>query len=108
MTKKVKFIITATCVAVFLCAFILATFYDYQISEAIARLSQGEYLSNNPFGRFFEVVGEVPMYLVGAFAVSNLAKASLKIKNKIWAFVLFALCVGLLAANEITIKKLKK
>ena len=58
MTKRLKFIITATCVAVFLCAFTLATFYDYQISEAIARLSQGEYLSNNPFGRFFEVVGE--------------------------------------------------
>ena len=93
MTKRLKMIITATCVAVFVCAFILATFFDYQISEAIARLSQGEYLSNNPFGRFFEVVGEVPMYLVGAFAVSNLAKASLKIKSKVWAFGLFALCV---------------
>ncbi|MBR2384311.1 MAG: phosphatase PAP2 family protein [Clostridia bacterium] len=93
MTKRLKICITATCVAVFLSIFILATFFDYQISEAIARLSAGKYLSDNPFGKFFEVVGEVPMYLVGAFAVSNLAKASLKIKNKIWAYVLFALCV---------------
>ena len=94
MTKRLKFFITATCVAVFLCAFILATFYDYQISEAIARLSAGKYLSDNPFGKFFEVVGEVPMYLAGAFAVCNLAKASLKVKRKVWAYLLFALCVA--------------
>lgn len=92
MTKRLKYIITATFVAVIVCVFTLATIYDYQISEAIARLSDGEYLSNNPFGRFFEVVGEVPMYLVGAFAICNLAKASMKIANKKWATVLFVLC----------------
>ncbi len=94
MTKRLKIIITATCVAVFVCAFTLATFLDYQISEAIARLSPGEYLSNNPFGRFFEVVGEAPMYFVGAFAVANLARASLNIKRRAWAYFLFVLCVA--------------
>ena len=106
MTKRLKFIITATFVAVFLCVFILATFFDYQISEAIARLSDGEYLSNNLFGRFFEVVGEVPMYLVGAFAVANLAKASFKVKGKVWAIVLFVLCVagGIFAYTLMTLR----
>ena len=106
MTKRLKFIITATCVAVIILAFILATFYDYQISEAIARLSAGEYLSDNPFGKFFEVVGEVPMYLVGAFAVANLGRASLKIKRRAFAIISFALCVlgGIFAYTLMTLR----
>lgn len=106
MTKRLKICITATCVAVFLSIFILATFFDYQISEAIARLSPGKYLSNNPFGNFFEVVGEVPMYLVGAFAVANLGRASLTLKNRILAFSLFALCIagGIFAYTLMTLR----
>ena len=91
MTKRLRVIITATCVAVFACLFTLATFFDYQISEAIARLTPGEYLSNNPFGKFFEVVGEAPLYLIVGFSAVILARASLKIKSKPWAYILFVI-----------------
>ena len=37
MSKRLKIILTASVADVFLLVFILATFYDYQISQAIAR-----------------------------------------------------------------------
>ncbi len=88
MTKKSKIIVMAVSAIVFLSAFTLATFYDFQISGAIARLTAGKYLSENAFGKFFETVGEMPMYIAGGFATANLLRASLCVKNNKLKYVL--------------------
>lgn len=94
MSKRLKIILTASIVGVFLLVFILATFYDYQISQAIARLTDGKYLSDDALGNFFEIIGEFPMYIIGVFAVANLARASLQIKTLALKILLVCICVG--------------
>lgn len=104
MSKRLKFVLTIAFLAVFLLLFTLATFYDYQISQAIARLTDGKYLSEDKFGNFFEIIGEWPMYLVGGFAAANLTRGSLKIKNvglKIFLTCL-SFCAGVFAYTLMT------
>lgn len=58
-------------IAIFLLFFALmavGTKYDLQISMALTDLISGNYYSNNLFGRFFETIGEMPIYLIVAFA----------------------------------------
>lgn len=104
MSKRLKIVLTVSVVGVFFVAFILATFYDYQISQAIARLTDGKYLSEDKFGNFFEIIGEWPMYLVGGFAAANLTRGSLKIKNLALRIFLTCLsfCAGVFAYTLMT------
>lgn len=71
MTSKKKAIIFF---AVTLCAYIglmiFATVCDLDISKKLADLRAGEYLSSNIFGRIFETIGEMPVYLITIFALS--------------------------------------
>lgn len=52
-------------VLIFTSLLLIATFYDLQISEFLAAsgFKDGQYFSNNIFGRVFEVIGEMPLYL---------------------------------------------
>lgn len=93
MKRSLKVYIATACSAVILIAFVLATFFDYQISEAIARLSAGKYISDSKFGKFFEVVGESPMYLVGCFAAACLTRGCFLIKNKYLKITLACVCL---------------
>lgn len=47
----------------------VASFYDLQISKALADLDLGQYYSPNLFGRLFEVIGELPVYFLCGFSV---------------------------------------
>ena len=99
MGKKSKSVLIVLSIATFIVAFLLATFYDYEISESISRLTDGKYLSDNLFGRFFESFGESPLYLIGGFSASILVRVSLKNRNlilKVFLTVL-CLCLGVLA-----------
>lgn len=51
----------------------VASFYDLQISKALADLDLGQYYSSNFFGRMFEVIGEMPVYLLCGFSVCVLS-----------------------------------
>lgn len=57
-------------IAVFAVLAILSGIFDLKISDAIADLKVGQYYSDNGFGRFFEVVGEIPLYLFICYAMS--------------------------------------
>lgn len=47
---------------------IIASFYDLQISKTLADLEFGQYYSHNFFARFFEVIGEMPVYFLISFS----------------------------------------
>lgn len=81
MSKRVKLIVSISCAVVFATVFVLATFFDYQISQALADLTEGKYLSDNWFGKVFETFGETPFYFAGAFAAAILTRVSLKFKE---------------------------
>ena len=71
MTEKRKnIIIVGAASVVFLTLLIVATFYDLEITRALADLEIGQYQSNNIFGRIFETIGEMPVYLITLFAAS--------------------------------------
>ncbi len=60
---------------IFLCLLYIATYYDLQISGAIASLNGGKYYSDNVFGRIFEVIGECPLFIIVAIAFGFIFKA---------------------------------
>jgi membrane-associated phospholipid phosphatase len=63
---------------------LIATLYDKQISDILAKpyLENGQFYSTNTFGRIFEVIGEMPLYLFIVGACSILVVNCSKIKNK--------------------------
>lgn len=62
----------------------IATFYDYQISVLLAGkgMHDGEYFSSNVFGRIFEVIGEMPLYLFVIVAALMIVINLEKVNNK--------------------------
>ena len=61
---------------------IFASFYDLQISQTLADLNFGQYYSQNLFGRFFEIVGETPVYFLSSFSFCIFTMYFIKKNNK--------------------------
>ena len=85
MSKKNKLIIfISSFIVIFGVLLTIATIYDYQITHFLANkwMHDGQYFSSNVFGRIFEVIGEMPLYLfvivASVIVVINLEK----MKNK--------------------------
>lgn len=89
--KKYWQIITAT--LAFIALLLIATFFDLQISDALVDLEDGEYLSKNLFGIFFEIIGELPFYIgLGVASIILTVKLnSVKGKIKILGVIFFIL-----------------
>lgn len=69
--KKIDKVSLITFVAVALVLVSLmavGTVYDLQISVALCSLKPGHYYATTIFGRVFETIGEMPFYLITAFA----------------------------------------
>lgn len=73
--------------------------YDFQISEKVAVLQNGEYYSPVPFLRFFEQVGQMPVYLFVAFALACLLRALSRVEKKWLKITLAAIFLGLLLVD---------
>lgn len=58
--------------AVLFASLIIGTFYDLQISRAIAEVQPGKYYSTNLFAVFFECFGEMPVYILPSLALGVL------------------------------------
>ena len=86
--------------AVLACLLILASFFDLQISKKIADLKEGQYISSNLFGRFFETIGSTPVYLVSAFALAvifhNINRRERTVSKIIIKDLIVVVSVGLL------------
>ena len=74
MQNVKKFLPAIIAVVLFVAVFAVCTVYDFQISLFLVDLKDGEYLSNNIFGRIFEVIGELPLYLFFAFVFAVLVR----------------------------------
>ena len=99
MKKSTKWIVFISLfVFIFASLMLIATFFDQQISNLLASkyMHDGEYFSSNIFGRIFEVIGEMPLYLFVIIAclsiVFNLEKVEKKAVRII--FTIFFLLVG--------------
>lgn len=67
--RNLKFVVTFAILAVLLA---FGTFFDLQISHAIADLDVGTYYSTNLLGVIFESFGEMPVYIVPTIALGVL------------------------------------
>lgn len=78
---------------------VVATFYDLEISRVMTRFSlkEGEYYTNNVFANFFEAVGMLPSYLLGAFSAISVGWFFYKALSK-KALCVIALSLGAVAA----------
>ncbi len=70
----------------YITAIILGSFFDLQISQALCDLEFGEYYSSNAFGVVFEVVGELPVYILAGVCFVILFLA-INPKKKAWDVV---------------------
>lgn len=93
--KKSKIWQYVTISAILLILLALGTFFDLQISQKLASLPKGFYHSPNIFGRFFETVGEMPIYLITSFAAILLYQNSDKRKKNALTMVLKIVCIAI-------------
>lgn len=70
MKTKTEKTAVAIVISLLVTGLLAGTFFDLNISRALADLKNGSYLSKNPFGRFFETVGETPVYFVCVFSAT--------------------------------------
>ena len=97
--KKKTIINILLFIFIFSTLLLIATFYDKEISDILARpfLKNGEFYSTNIFGRIFEVIGEMPLYLFIVVACSIVIVNVTKLNNKIIkiSLIVLFLAVGI-------------
>lgn len=89
-TAKKRLIIYGAIAVAFIALLSVATVFDLEISKKIADLKPGQYQSMNLFGRIFETIGEMPVYLITIFA-SSIVFAYCFRKGKQTKFVIIAI-----------------
>lgn len=89
-TAKKRLIIYGAIAIAFIALLSVATFFDLEISKKIADLKAGQYQSMNLFGRIFETIGEMPVYLLTIFASSIVFAYCFK-KGKQTKFIIIAI-----------------
>ncbi len=63
-------IVVFVAIIIFISLLIFAAIYDLEISILLADIKFGEYFSQNIFGQFIEIFGEIPIYLFLCYAFS--------------------------------------
>lgn len=79
--KAKKWINPLIIFVLFIVLILIGTFLDLQISKTIADLNFGEYYSKNYFGLVFEVIGELPVYIL-ACCCALIIMLNINYKNK--------------------------
>ena len=72
----------------------VGTIYDLQISHALVDLKYPNYLSTSIFGRYFEIIGEMPFYPIIAFAGAILYHNISRREKKAINYLLRALAIA--------------
>ena len=95
--NNLLFVISMACLFIML---IVGTFLDLQISQKLVDLNDGNYYTRNIFGILFEIIGEMPIYLITAFAASlifhNFKRRDKKLVNTAIQVFAILISVGLL------------
>ena len=92
MRDRKFFIAVSSFFLIFVILMVIATAFDYKISEKFADLSGGEYYSENFFGRFFEIFGEMPLYIFFGFGFSIIYLNGERLKNKFFTILIKSVC----------------
>ena len=79
--KTKRWIFPLVMFLVFIILVLIGTFFDLQISKSLADLQFGEYYSKNYFGLVFEVIGELPVYIL-ACCCALIIMLNVNYKNK--------------------------
>lgn len=87
-----KKIILLSGIAAYIVLMIIATFFDLQINNVVADLNAGEYYSRNIFGRIFDDLGALPVYMLVAIAFGVIFFYSDKIKDKAYRYIVKFVC----------------
>lgn len=95
MNVKLKQYLTYGLIALFVALLLVGTFYDLEIAKAVADLKERQYQSQNLFGRFFETIGEMPLYVLGGLCCSIIFSYLSKRKSTAVVIVLKIACVAL-------------
>lgn len=106
--KNLKILVIA---AVLACLLIIATFCDLAISRALVDLEAGKYYSKNFFAVFFEIFGEMPVYIVPSIALGVIffyVKKISKLKDGIRVTVMIFILVFVVGFNYYGSHKLIK
>ena len=94
MNLKKQWLYVVICIAVFGALLALATAYDYQISKTFADLEDGQFFSNNVFGKFIEVIGSFPIYYMIALALFAIAYNYQRVDKHWLKLTIFFVCIG--------------
>lgn len=93
--KKRKIMQYTAISAILIILLMLGTFFDLQISQKIASLPKGFYHSPNIFGRIFETIGEMPIYVITSVAAVLLYQNADRRKKTLLNITLKILCVAI-------------
>lgn len=86
-SKKLTVAAIALFVIVFGGLLALASVFDLQVSNILARLEPGAYLTTNPFGVIFECIGSWPVYAFIAVACAIFFTNIKRSQNKAWRII---------------------
>lgn len=106
--KNLKYLIIFGVLIILL---ILGSFFDLQISKLLADLEPNQYYSKNIFAVFFEIFGEMPIYIVPSIALGCLyssIRTTQKISKKLKIIAYVLIVVALLGLNYYGSHKLLK
>ncbi len=73
-----KKLILLSGIAAYIVLMIIATFFDLQINNVVADLTAGEYYSRSIFGRIFDDLGALPVYML----VAGFSSIAIKSRTK--------------------------
>lgn len=71
--KKSHIVYACIPLTVLILLLVFASFYDLQTSKILADLDFGSYYSSNFFARFFEIFGEMPVYILCGFSLCTIS-----------------------------------
>lgn len=83
-TRSKTIIAVLMFVVVFTALILVATFFDFQVSQILTKnaLPEGEYYADDFFGVLFECIGSIPIYLFAAFVCCVVFWVCLKVWKK--------------------------
>lgn len=96
MKEKTLGFYTLIAFIVFGVLLVFASIFDYEINVLLADLNVGEYISQNPFGRTLDVVGELPIYFFLIYSCSVIFWNAFYSKNAKVKYVLMVIMAGLI------------
>lgn len=106
--SNLKFIVIFLVLAILM---VVGTFFDLQITAGVALIPEGVYYSQNFFAVFFEIFGEMPVYILPSLALGVIFQYITKVsdyKKSTKTLLIILIVIGLIGLNYYGSHKLLK